>query len=67
MYQLMSTKWERTACTMLDYRREYNKKLNYNRDDYFDYTFENILKSYQLFLTYLNLILKNPYQLHNLF
>lgn len=50
MYQLISTKWERTACIMLDYRREYNKKWNSNRDDYFDYKFENILKSYQLFL-----------------
>lgn len=59
MYQLMSTKLERTACIMLDYRRDYNKKWNSNRDDYFDYKFESILKSYQLFLTYLNLILKN--------
>lgn len=25
MYQLMSTRWERTASIMLDYRREYNK------------------------------------------
>lgn len=45
MYQLMSIKWERTASIMLDYRRDYNKKLNSNRDDYFDYKFENLLKS----------------------
>lgn len=30
---------------MLDYRRYYNKTLSSNRDNYFDYKFENLLKS----------------------